>query len=144
MRAAASPGSCLPPGFPLPPPHRSAAPRCAEVGDQWSRLLGAAGVSLSEGSGARAGLDVRPPLPRGHGTRVVERPRAGRGPESLRGVLGASRGTGNLPEGLCLENWPAGNNGWERVPASMKGVMKHGFLQLAALTSQDCGSFTSH
>lgn len=112
--------------------------------DQWSRLLGAAGVSLSEGSGARAGLDVRPSLPRGHGARVVERPRAGRGPESLRGVLGASRGTGNLPEGLCLENWPAGNNGWERVPASMKGVMKHGFLQLAALTSQDCGSFTSH
>lgn len=75
----------------------------------------------------------------------------GGGPESLKGAspppgVGASvsRGTGNLPEGLCLENWPAGNNGWERVPASMKGVMKHGFLQLAALTSQYCRSFTSH
>lgn len=73
--------------FPSPPHRSAAAPRCAEVGDQRSRLLGAAGVSLPEGSGARAGLDVGPLSPRGPGARVGgERPRAGRGPESLRGV----------------------------------------------------------
>ena len=30
------------------------------------------------------------------------------------------------------------------MPASMKGAVKHGFLQLAALTSQCCRSFSTH
>lgn len=111
----------------------------AEPAARRGRSESPGGLRGARGPGRWAAL-----APRARGARGEERPRAGRGPESLRGVLGASRGTGNLPEGLCLENWPAGNNGWERVPASMKGVMKHGFLQLAALTSQYCGGFTSH
>lgn len=51
---------------------------------------------------------------------------------------------GNLPAGLFLQDWPVGNEGGASVPAPMKGVMKHGFLQLAALTSQGCRSLSTH
>lgn len=112
------------------------------MGDERSRLLSAAGVNLPEGSGTREGRDVgRPSRARGA---HEEEAAVGWGGVRACAAPGAARGAGNLPEGLCLENWPAGNNGWERVPASMKGVMKHGFLQLAALTSQYCRSFATH
>lgn len=55
---------------------------------------------------------------------------------SRRGSPRSSLGPGNLPDSLLFPNWLVGDYGWERTPASMKGVMKHGFLQLATLTSQ--------
>lgn len=107
MRAAAAapvvspphPGPSLPPGFPLHPPPAplGGAEVCGGGGtDERSRLLGAAGVSRPEGSGAlrsraRPG-DVRPPWPRGPGARVGGRGRGGTG-----GGGGAGVAEGGVP-----------------------------------------------
>ena len=40
--------------------------------------------------------------------------------------------------------WPVGSRGRASMPASKKGAVKHGFLQLAALAAQCCRSFSTH
>lgn len=159
MRAAASPAPAYLQAFPSPAP-LGGAEVCggggrAEPAAQRGRRESTGGLWGARAGSRTLGGPASPRLasPREPGARRRPRPRWGGWVGGWMGAAvaaapggapGASRGAGYLPEGLCLENWPAGNNGWERVPASMKGVMKHGFLQLAALTSQYCRSFATH
>lgn len=143
--------ACLP--APSPPPRRSQPPRCAEG----EGARGARGAPRPEQANwrargrARGGGDVAAVFCSAGRAGCVCTSRRGLGGREggkggFRGLAertsfvwvaggDSQRASENLPAGLFLNNWPVGNKGWASRPTSMKGAMKHGFLQLAARTS---------